>query len=355
MSKKVLIMAGGTGGHIFPGLSVAKALIEKGIDVQWLGANDKMERQLVPKHGIVFNGINVSGVRGKGKLALLKAPLMLLKAIIEARKVVKSYNPDLVIGFGGFTAGPGGLAAKLLGKPLFIHEQNSVAGLTNTSLAKIANKVLLAFDGAIKGSHVEWVGNPSRKEIIELNSQVKQFKQPSELLVLGGSLGAKALNQGLPELLAPYSQQIVITHQVGKGGVEACKAAYEQAGVEANVVEFIDDMAAAYGQADMMVCRSGASTVTEVALANIPALFVPFPFAVDDHQTHNAQFLVDAGGALLLQESDLSKANFEPLFEQLLDKQRWAEMSQSQQAMGEKLKHATSVIVQRIEETFDGS
>ncbi|MDY7026309.1 MAG: undecaprenyldiphospho-muramoylpentapeptide beta-N-acetylglucosaminyltransferase [Pseudomonadota bacterium] len=352
----VLIMAGGTGGHIFPGLAVAKALQEKGYAIEWLGSEQKMEADLVPKHGIPFNGISVSGLRGKGKAALLKAPWMMKKAIAQATQVIKRVKPVAVVGFGGFASGPGGVAAKLQGVPLLVHEQNSVAGLTNKLLAKMAKRVLLGFEGAIESKKSVWVGNPSREEIMALQLENKTLHSPAHVLVMGGSLGALALNQRLPELFKPYEKagQITVLHQAGKGRKTATEQAYEAAGVDATVVEFIDDVADKMRWADVMVCRSGASTVTEIALAGIPALFVPFPFAVDDHQTHNAQQLVEKGGAALIQENELEAQRFADAFEPMIEPITWQAMMQAQKQMGEKLQHATAAIVAEIEECIHG-
>ena len=304
-----LIMAGGTGGHIFPGLAVAEALRERGWRVHWLGTPDSMESRLVPPRGFALETIQFGGVRGKGVKTLLLLPLRLLKAFWQALQVVRRVKPDVVVGLGGYITFPGGMMGTLLGKPLVLHEQNSVAGMANKLLSGIADRVFTAFPKVIaKG---QWVGNPLRAEFLRQPEPAQRFdgrSGPLRLLVVGGSLGAKALNDTVPQALAllPAEQRPIVLHQSGEKQIEALRINYAEAGVEAELTPFIDDTAKAFADADLIVCRSGASTVTEIAAVGAAALFVPFPFAVDDHQTTNARFLVDAGAAWLVPQTELT-------------------------------------------------
>ena len=306
--KTFLLMAGGTGGHVFPALAVARALMEQGGKVEWLGTQRGIESQLIPDAGIPLHFITVEGVRGKGKLALLKAPLQIARAIQQARAVVKKVKPDAVLGFGGFATGPGGVAARLSGVPLVIHEQNAVAGTTNRLLAPMASRVLEAFPSGLRGGRQ--VGNPVRREIAELPAPDARIgkQQPLRLLVLGGSLGAVAINELVPQAvsLLGTSMRPAIMHQAGKRHLDVARNAYAQAGVEAEVVPFIADMAAAYGGADLVICRAGALTVSEIAAAGVGAIMVPFPFAIDDHQTKNGEWLQRAGGAVVMPQDSLT-------------------------------------------------
>lgn len=306
--KTFLLMAGGTGGHVFPALAVARALMEQGGKVEWLGTERGIESQLIPDAGIPLHCITVEGVRGKGKLALLKAPLQIARAIQQARAVVRKVKPDAVLGFGGFATGPGGVAARLGGIPLIIHEQNAVAGTTNRLLAPIASRVLEAFPSGLRGGRQ--VGNPVRTEIAELPAAEARIgkQQPLRLLVLGGSLGAVAINELVPQAvsLLDASMRPSIVHQAGKRHLDVARNAYAQAGVEAEVVPFIADMAAAYGSADLVICRAGALTVSEIAAAGVGAIMVPFPFAIDDHQTKNGEWLQRAGGAVVMPQDSLT-------------------------------------------------
>lgn len=301
-----LIMAGGTGGHIFPGLAVAQALREKGWRVHWLGSPDSMESRLVPPRGFALELIDFGGVRGKGLKTLFLLPLRLLKAFAQAFRVVGRVKPDVLVGLGGYITFPGGMMGVLRGRPLVLHEQNSVAGMANKVLSGIADKVFTAFPGALgKG---EWVGNPLRAEFLRQGAPAERFagrSGPLQLLVVGGSLGAKALNDTVPQALAllPADERPVVIHQSGEKQIDALRANYAAAGVEAQLTPFIDDTAAAFAKADLIVCRAGASTVTEIAAVGAAAMFVPFPYAVDDHQTTNAKFLVEAGGAWLVPQT----------------------------------------------------
>jgi UDP-N-acetylglucosamine--N-acetylmuramyl-(pentapeptide) pyrophosphoryl-undecaprenol N-acetylglucosamine transferase len=307
-------MAGGTGGHIFPGLAVADALRERGWQVHWLGGKGRlgrpsMESQLVPAQGFAFESIDFSGVRGKGLLTLVLLPLRLLQAFWQSIQVVRRVKPDVVIGLGGYVSFPGGMMAVLLGKPLILHEQNSVAGMANRVLAGVADRIFTAFPNVFKKA--EWVGNPLRTAFTQHAEPTLRFagrSGPLKLLVVGGSLGARALNELVPKALALMSEasRPQVIHQSGAQEIEALRSHYAQAGVQAELTPFIDDTAKAFADADLIIGRAGASTVTEIAAVGAAALFVPFPAAVDDHQTLNARFLVEAGGGWLIQQSDLT-------------------------------------------------
>jgi UDP-N-acetylglucosamine--N-acetylmuramyl-(pentapeptide) pyrophosphoryl-undecaprenol N-acetylglucosamine transferase len=352
--KIALIMAGGTGGHIFPGLAVAEALRNKAWQVYWLGAPDSMESRLVPPRGFTLQTIDFSGVRGKGLVTLALLPVRLLKAFWQSIQVIRRVKPDVVVGLGGYISFPAGLMAVLLGKPLVLHEQNSVAGMANRVLASVADKVFTAFPGVFaKG---EWVGNPLRAEFLQQADPAARFAGragPLNLLVVGGSLGAKALNDIVPKAVAllPAAQRPHITHQSGEKQIEALRANYAAAGVEATLTPFIDDTAAAFAQADFIVCRAGASTVTEIAAVGAAALFVPFPFAVDDHQTTNARFLSDQGAALLVAQKDLTP---EGLATMLQKTELSALLSISEKAKSMQKTDATQAVVQACETLTGG-
>jgi len=310
MSKKLVVVAGGTGGHIFPGIAVADYLKQQGWKVSWIGTPDRMEASVVPKHGIDIDFINVKGVRGNGLKRLIKAPFMVLNAILQARKVLKEQRPDVVLAMGGYVTGPTGIAAKSLGIPLVIHEQNAVAGMSNKWLAKFATRVLAAFPSAFAQGQAELVGNPVRQSVMDIVK--RDVSSPINILVVGGSLGAQVLNQTLPEAFKGLSNTapINVWHQTGKGHLPTVEAAYKAHGLaddNTKIAEFIDDMDAAYSWADIVVCRAGALTVSEIAAAGKMAVFVPFPHAVDDHQTANAQYLVMANGALLMPQGQFNK------------------------------------------------
>jgi UDP-N-acetylglucosamine--N-acetylmuramyl-(pentapeptide) pyrophosphoryl-undecaprenol N-acetylglucosamine transferase len=307
--KTALVMAGGTGGHIFPGLAVAEALRERGWAVHWLGAPASMESQLVPPRGFPLETIAFGGVRGKGPVTLALLPLKLLRAFWQSIAVVRRVKPDVVVGLGGYITFPGGMMGVLLGKPLVLHEQNSVAGMANKVLAGVADKVYSAFPAVLKKA--EWVGNPLRAGFLRQPAPEERFagrSGPLKVLVVGGSLGAKALNDIVPQALSriPAAQRPHVLHQSGAKQIDALRANYAAAGVQAELTPFIEDTADAFAEADLVICRAGASTVTELAAVGAAALFVPFPHAVDDHQTTNAKFLVDAGGGWLVQQSALS-------------------------------------------------
>ncbi|WP_329741329.1 undecaprenyldiphospho-muramoylpentapeptide beta-N-acetylglucosaminyltransferase [Dyella sp. A6] len=306
--RPVLIMAGGTGGHIFPGLAVAEVLRARGVPVAWLGAVGGMETRVVPSHGIELHTVPVGGLRGKSWKTRVTAPLMLARALLASLRVLRRLQPRSVLSMGGYAAGPGGVAARLLGRPLLVHEQNGVAGYTNRKLASHAKRVLAGFEGALP--QAEWVGNPVRAAIAALPApgvrMAARDGRPT-LLVLGGSLGARALNLSVPKALAELApeRRPQVLHQCGARGLDEAREAYAKAGVEAEVVPFVDDMAAAYARADLVVCRAGALTVAELAAAGLGAILVPFPHAVDDHQTRNAAALVAVGASELIQERDL--------------------------------------------------
>ncbi|HWS27663.1 MAG TPA: undecaprenyldiphospho-muramoylpentapeptide beta-N-acetylglucosaminyltransferase [Xanthomonadales bacterium] len=310
MSAPVLVMAGGTGGHVFPGLAVAAALRQRNIPVVWLGSEGGMEQTLVPRHDIPFEAISVSGMRGKGWKKKLRLPLDLGRAFWQARKVLKRVRPMSVLSLGGYAAGPGGLAAFWLRRPLLVHEQNSIPGLTNRVLAKLAQRVLTGFPGVFAGRG-RWVGNPVRAEIAALPAPAERLANrsgPMRVLVIGGSQGAAALNRLLPQTLAlmPAGERPEIWHQCGARLIDDAKLGYRKAGIDGRVVAFIDDMAAAYGWADLVICRAGALTLAELTAAGVAALLVPYPHAVDDHQTANARWLCSVGAAELLPESTLN-------------------------------------------------
>jgi UDP-N-acetylglucosamine--N-acetylmuramyl-(pentapeptide) pyrophosphoryl-undecaprenol N-acetylglucosamine transferase len=305
----VLIMAGGTGGHIFPGLAVADNLRHRGVNVRWLGARGGMECQKVPQAGIALDLVDISGLRGKGAGRWILMPWRLFRAVFQAFMLLGDHRPACAVSFGGYAAGPGGLAAKLRGIPLLVHEQNRIPGLTNRVLARLARKILQAFPGTWEARlQPETCGNPVRKPVVDLAVPALRMAERSgavRVLVTGGSQGARALNRLAPEALSllPAGLAFETRHQAGKGWKEETVAAYRKAAVDAEVTEFIDDMAGAYGWADVVVCRSGALTVSELAAAGVAAVLVPFPHAVDDHQTRNAEFLVEAGAAILKPEA----------------------------------------------------
>ena len=323
-ARSALIMAGGTGGHVYPALAVALALREEGWKVTWLGTRAGMEARIVPEHGFDMAWISFAGVRGKGMLRKLLLPVHLLRAFWQAARAIFRLRPDAAVGLGGYVAFPGGMMASLLGKPLIIHEQNAIGGLTNRVLACLADRVLLGLPAAFSHKKdrplpcgkvsTEWVGNPLRPEITHLPVPADRYAArtgPLRLLVVGGSLGAVTLNSLIPEALAllPESARPEVRHQSGQKNLDQLQANYRAAGVAAECLAFITDMAAAYAWADVVICRAGASTVSELAGAGVPAALVPFPSAVDDHQTANAQFLADSGAAWLMPQSTLSPDN----------------------------------------------
>jgi UDP-N-acetylglucosamine--N-acetylmuramyl-(pentapeptide) pyrophosphoryl-undecaprenol N-acetylglucosamine transferase len=308
-----MIMAGGTGGHVFPALAVAQRLRSQGLEVSWLGTRQSFEARVVPEYGFPMDWVRVEGLRGNGLARWLRAPLVLTLALFQSMQAMRRRRPGVVLGMGGFVTGPGGVTARLLGIPLVIHEQNSLPGLTNRWLAHIATRVLEAFPGSFPPGRARVCGNPVRLDIITLPAPEERLggrQGPLRLLVLGGSQGAQALNAQVPGGLAqiPLALRPEVRHQAGRGKREQTIAAYSAAGVTAQVDEFVGDMAEAYGWADLVICRAGALTVSELAAAGLGALLVPYPQAVDDHQTHNAQYLVRAGAAQLLPQSELTPA-----------------------------------------------
>jgi len=307
---KIVIMAGGTGGHVFPGIAIAHELQKANVEIHWLGTQGGLEKNWVEKAGLDISEISIRGLRGNGALGWLKAPFNITRAWWQARKILKQQQADLVLGMGGFVCGPGGLAAKSLGIPLMIHEQNAIPGLTNKLLAPFCESIITAFEQEkLTGDKVHLMGNPVRQglesiPVVEWNSD-----RPVNLLVLGGSRGALALNQNLPKALAllPASLRPVVQHQTGTKTLEQTLGFYQQAGIDANITAFIEDMQSAYEKADLVLCRSGALTVSELMAVARPAIMVPYPYAVDDHQTQNAQALVDLQGGEILQERDMNE------------------------------------------------
>jgi len=318
-ARPVLIMAGGTGGHVFPALAVAEELAARGVAVSWLGTRRGLEARVVPAAGYRLETMRVSGLRGKGVLRLLLAPFMLLTALLQALVILLRLRPLAVLGMGGFASGPGGLVAWLLRRPLLIHEQNSVAGMTNRWLAPLAASVMEAFPGSLAAKYRPvHTGNPVRREITRLPQPQERFAGRSgalRVLVVGGSLGAHALNSVVPAAIARLGPQAAcsVRHQTGSADADAVRQAYAGAGVDAQVSAFIEDMAAAYAWADVVVCRSGALTVAELAVVGVAAILVPFPHATDDHQTGNARFLADAGAAILIPQETLDAARLAAL------------------------------------------
>ena len=314
-ARPILVMAGGTGGHVYPPLAVAKALSERSQRVVWLGTRRGLEARVIPAAGIPIEWISVGGLRGKGLATQLLAPFRLLKALAQAIAIVNRHRPAMVLGMGGFASGPGGVAAWLLRRPLVIHEQNAVAGLTNRLLARLARVVLQAFPGSFNARvGATTVGNPVREDIAALPPPEQRYADrsgPLRLLVLGGSLGARSLNVTLPAALASMAPEDrpTVKHQTGARTADEARAAYADSGVEVELCEYIEDMAAAYAWADVVVCRAGALTVAEVCAAGLPAIFIPFPHAVDDHQTANAQPLAAANAAIIIDESELTPAS----------------------------------------------
>jgi len=346
-------MAGGTGGHIFPGLAVADGLRAAGWRVHWLGAPESMEAQLVPPRGYAFEPVAFGGVRGKGMTTLMVLPLKLLRAFWQSLQVLRRVKPNVLVGMGGYITFPGALMGVATGRPLVLHEQNSVAGMANKVLAGFAARVFTAFPGVLaKARQVRWIGNPLREPFLHQPPPAERFagrSGPLRLLVVGGSLGAKALNDIVPQALAllPAGQRPRVTHQSGSKQIEALRANYAAAGVEAECVPFIDDMAQAYADADLVICRAGATTVSELAAVGAAALFVPFPHAVDDHQTANARFLVDQGAGSLIQQSDLTPGK---LADVLQKTERSALVMQGQNAKKMQKIDAVGEIVKACEE-----
>jgi UDP-N-acetylglucosamine--N-acetylmuramyl-(pentapeptide) pyrophosphoryl-undecaprenol N-acetylglucosamine transferase len=334
MSRTALIMAGGTGGHIFPGLAVAERLRTAGWEVVWMGARGGMEERLVPARGYRTAWIRARAARGKGLLAKLLLPANLLFSFWESARQIRRLRPDVVLGMGGYVAFPGGMMASLLNRPLALHEQNAIAGLANRVLATVADKVMVAFPGALKGA--EWTGNPVREEIAAISDPAARYAErrgPLHVLVVGGSLGAQALNEAVPKALALLERKPLVVHQAGEKHLQALEAAYRAAGVTGELVAFIDDMARRYAEADLVICRAGAVTVAELSVAGVASILVPFPYAVDDHQTANARFLAECGAALLVPQGTLTPETLAGLIAQL-DRQKLLEMAIRARALG---------------------
>lgn len=318
MARTVMIMAGGTGGHIYPGLAVADAMRDQGWQVIWLGTRHGMEARIVPEHGYAMAWLSMGGVRGNGLLRKLMLPFMLLIAFTQALNALLRHRPDVVLGMGGYPSFPGGMMAVLLARPLVVHEQNSIAGLSNRVLACVADKVVVGFPAAFTHAqdkpipcgkiNSQWLGNPVRASIAALATKADRQQGNMRLLIVGGSLGAAALNEVVPQALAliPEAQRPAVLHQAGIKHVATLRANYAAAGVDADVRDYIADMAAAYAWCDVAITRAGALTVAELAAAGVPSVLVPYPHAVDDHQTTNAQFLVAAGAALLVPQTSLN-------------------------------------------------
>jgi UDP-N-acetylglucosamine--N-acetylmuramyl-(pentapeptide) pyrophosphoryl-undecaprenol N-acetylglucosamine transferase len=331
-----MVMAGGTGGHVYPALAVARCLREQGAEVTWLGSRDGFEAGVVPDAGFAMDSISVRGLRGKGVLDWAVAPWKLSLALLQSLRVLRLRRPSVVLGMGGFASGPGGLIAWVLNIPLVIHEQNAVPGMTNQWLARLADRVLEAFPGSFAPARgARCTGNPVRADIAEIpppENRLARRHGPLRLLVLGGSQGAHALNEVVPAALAdmPVERRPSVRHQAGRRHVEGTRNAYQQAGVEADVTAFIDDMAAAYAWADVVISRAGALTLAELTAAGVAAILVPYPFAVDDHQTRNAETLVAAGAALLRPQGQLEAASLAADLSMLAsDRQRLGEMARS--------------------------
>jgi UDP-N-acetylglucosamine--N-acetylmuramyl-(pentapeptide) pyrophosphoryl-undecaprenol N-acetylglucosamine transferase len=319
----VLIMAAGTGGHVFPALSIAQKLQEQNVRTEWMGTHQGMENRLLEGTGIRIHAVSAKGLKGKGIARLIAAPFMLAQALIQSMRILSKVQPDCVLGMGGFVSGPGGLAAKLTGRKLVIHEQNAVPGFTNKLLAKMANQVFEAFPNTFsKNARVIHTGNPLRKEIVALAARPRSIRKPSQrlrILVLGGSQGALAINEVIPVMLAGFPKEIrpSVRHQTGERTLERTQAAYADKGLDSEVditiAAFISDMAEAYSWADLVICRSGASTVSEIAAVGLPSILIPYPHHSDQQQTHNANWLVQAGAAFLLEQKELTSTALKSL------------------------------------------
>jgi UDP-N-acetylglucosamine--N-acetylmuramyl-(pentapeptide) pyrophosphoryl-undecaprenol N-acetylglucosamine transferase len=332
--RTALIMAGGTGGHVFPGLAVADEMRAAGWDVVWMGAKTGMEARLVPARGYRMAYVRAAALRGKGLLAALLLPVNLLVGFAQAARAIFRLRPDVVLGMGGYVAFPGGMMASLLARPLAVHEQNAIAGLTNRVLAALADKSMTAFPDALKGA--EWTGNPVRRDIVGLAVPGERYAArsgPLKLLVVGGSLGARALNECVPQALALLEPRPTVVHQSGEKHLEALRAHYHAAGVEGELVAFIDDMARRYAEADLVICRAGAITVAELSAGGVASLLVPFPHAVDDHQSANARFLSEQGAALLVPQSELTPQKLADALRRL-DRPRLLGMARRARALG---------------------
>jgi len=345
MSKTILIMAGGTGGHIFPGLAVADEMRAAGWDVVWMGARGGMEERLVPPRGYRTAWIRARAARGKGLGQKLMLPANLLLSFWESARHLLRLKPDVVLGLGGYVAFPGGMMASLLNRPLALHEQNAIAGLANRVLAGVADKTMVAFPGALRNA--EWTGNPVRADIAAIPGPAARYagrSGPLRLLVVGGSLGAQALNDVVPKALALARRDFSVLHQSGEKNLQSLKRNYESAGVRGECVAFIDDMARAYAEADLVICRAGAMTIAELSAAGAASMLVPFPHAVDDHQTANARFLAERGAAILIPQRELSPEALSGLLRSL-DRDRLLQMASKARALGKP--EATRAVADR--------
>jgi UDP-N-acetylglucosamine--N-acetylmuramyl-(pentapeptide) pyrophosphoryl-undecaprenol N-acetylglucosamine transferase len=346
--KTILIMAGGTGGHIFPGLAVAQEMRSAGWDVVWLGARGGMEERLVPARGYRTAWIRAKAARGKGIVQKLVLPANLLFSFWESARLIRRVKPNVVLGLGGYVAFPGGMMASLLNRPLALHEQNAVPGLANRVLATVSDKVMVAFPQALGSA--EWTGNPVRSEIAAIAPPEARFAGRSgalRLLVVGGSLGAQALNETVPKALALLGKPVSVVHQSGEKHLQGLTHHYRAAGVQGELVAFIDDMARRYAEADLVICRAGAVTIAELSAGGMPSILVPFPHAVDDHQTANARFLADQGAAIVVQQRELSPEKLAALIG-ALDREKLLEMAKKARALGKP--EAASLVAQRCME-----
>jgi len=351
--KTILIMAGGTGGHIFPGLAVAEQMRSAGWEVAWMGARGGMEERLVPQHGYRTAWIRARAARGKGLMQKLLLPFNLLVAFWESARQIRRLRPDVVLGLGGYVAFPGGMMASLLNKPLALHEQNAVAGLANRVLAGLSDKAMVAFPEALKGA--EWTGNPVRAEIAAIPAPEQRFRArqgPLHILVAGGSLGAQVLNEVIPKAIALLQPRPRVVHQSGENHLDTLRKHYREAGVEGELVAFIDDMGRRYAEADLVIARAGAMTVAELAAGGVASILVPFPHAVDDHQTANARFLADKGAAVILQQKDLTAEGLAALIRSM-ERPRLVEMAKKARALGKP--DAARVVAQRCRELVEMS
>lgn len=350
MSRTVMITAGGTGGHVFPGLAVADAMRDAGWRVVWLGGRNGMEARLVPARGYEMAWVRAAALRGKGLLSAMLLPLNLLVGFWQSARAILRHRPDVVLGLGGYVAFPGGMMASLLARPLVVHEQNAIAGLTNRILAGVADRVLVAFPETLKDA--EWTGNPVRADIVRMPLPEERFAGrhgPLRLLIVGGSLGAQALNEAVPRALAqlPEGERPRVVHQSGAAHLETLRANYATAGVEGELVAFIDDMARRYAEADLVICRAGAITVAELSAGGVASVLVPFPHAVDDHQSANAAFLASRGAAILLPQRDLSPERLAGLLRRA-DRTALLEMARKARALGKP--EAARIVAERCME-----
>jgi UDP-N-acetylglucosamine--N-acetylmuramyl-(pentapeptide) pyrophosphoryl-undecaprenol N-acetylglucosamine transferase len=346
--RTLLIMAGGTGGHIFPGLAVAEQARAAGWQVVWMGARGGMEERLVPRHGYSAAWIRARAARGKGLLQKLLLPANLLFSFWESARHIQRIQPDVVLGLGGYVAFPGGMMASLLGRPLALHEQNAIPGLANRVLAGVSDKVMVAFPHAL--AKAEWTGNPVRADIAAIPAPDARFRDrqgPLRLLVVGGSLGAQALNETLPHALALLGEPALVVHQSGEKHLESLRSHHAAAGVQGELVAFIDDMARRYAEADLVICRAGAVTIAELSAGGMASVLVPFPHAVDDHQSANARFLADRGAAILLPQAELSAERLAALIRGM-DRATLLQMARNARALGKP--DAARVVAERCME-----